>query len=197
MKQFVYVMSSASGLTKIGVSHKPEIRRAAVQSGGGHAVTLFRIFGPFNAARRVESIAHAGLSNVRMCGEWFECTPQAAADVVDAALSSFEDDADAPERDVAAVTSAAVEFCTGGFRRSLEGFVNDADQTVRKYADLVDRYAALTDEFVEACELVDFYAEHAKEMTFMAKKAMEQIARLEKQIADQKALLEAQALETA
>lgn len=182
MKQFVYVMSSAAGHIKVGVSAKPETRRAALQTGSGVPVELVKVFGPFNAATKVESAAHAALDTHRMEGEWFACTPQAAVAAVDAAVVSFCDEPDRDETRSNAELQKLAEWAASGIVRPACEAIDFAKTVMDRYTDLVDRYNKLADEFEEACELLDWYGEMAKDMTFLAREAMNQVIRHEQTI---------------
>ena len=187
MKQFVYVMKSISGLVKIGVSARPDVRRAALETGSGFPVSIVETFGPFNRATVIESAAHDLLSSRRQCGEWFDCEAIAATAAVRRAMDGFVDAPDGdPVKEQAAIEELA-KWAASGIVRPVEQFADAAQEVLSRYENLSGRYAELTDQFVEACELVEFYSDHAKHAVFIAQKSMDRIKRLEGELAAMKA----------
>lgn len=190
MKQYVYVMKSESGLVKIGVSIRPEVRRAAIETGNGFLVSVVRLFGPFNMATSVESAAHAFLMSQRRRGEWFDCDVESAVAAVERAVAEFVDQPDSDPRDCELEIEALAKWAASGVVKPAEDFIKTAEALMSRHEALSNEYANLTDQFVEACELVDFYADHAKQTNLIAQKAFEQIGRLERQVAELKSLNE-------
>lgn len=187
VKQFVYVMKSISGLVKIGVSARPDVRRAALETGSGFSVSIVETFGPFNRATAIESAAHDSLSSRRQCGEWFDCEASAATDAVRRAIDGFVDAPDGdPAKEQAAIEELA-KWAASGIVRPVEQFADAAQEVLCRYENLSGRYVELTDQFVEACELVEFYSDHAKHAVFIAQKSMDQIKRLEGELSALKA----------
>ncbi|MDH2234642.1 GIY-YIG nuclease family protein, partial [Delftia tsuruhatensis] len=187
VKQFVYVMKSISGLVKIGVSARPDVRRAALETGSGFPVSIVETFGPFNRATVIESAAHDLLSSRRQCGEWFDCEAIAATAAVRRAMDGFVDAPDGdPVKEQAAIEELA-KWAASGIVRPVEQFADAAQEVLSRYENLSGRYAELTDQFVEACELVEFYSDHAKHAVFIAQKSMDRIKRLEGELAAMKA----------
>lgn len=87
---FVYVVSDEEQrFTKIGYAVSPSRRLAELQTGSPHKLFIYRAFSFLNAdvAREVEYNAHiaAEMRHRRMVGEWFECNPVQAHEIVDAA----------------------------------------------------------------------------------------------------------------
>ncbi|PRG16837.1 hypothetical protein [Burkholderia multivorans] len=70
---------------------------------------------------------------------------------------------------------------------AIQGWVD----LVKKAFEQIDFYKSECEEweanFEEANELLEFYADHAKHFSLIAQKAMDQVIRLEAQIADMKA----------
>lgn len=82
----VYVMVSADGLTKIGISKAPTQRRRGLQSANAHRLRLyFQIKPRDRSAFQVEQEAMRLLARWRKSGEWFTCRPQMARAAVEAA----------------------------------------------------------------------------------------------------------------
>ncbi len=85
MKRYIYVLRTAAGNHKIGVSNRPEERAAEL----GH--TLIRYwFRPKADAMRVEGLAHRMLDAHALGGEIFAVTEDEAFDTVECAIISAE-----------------------------------------------------------------------------------------------------------
>lgn len=185
MKQFLYVMKSAFGHCKVGISIDPMKRMNAIRTGHGGEVSLIATYGPFNAATKLESAVHDALSESRMLGEWFDCSESDVIRAVKACLESFIDDEDISEEAAAIGDRMAKELALMAMKPSL-----DLEETARGLLDLVKRYRETCDQwevnFIEANELLEFYADHAKHFSLVAQKAMDQVQRLESQIAEMK-----------
>ncbi|ECQ7527196.1 GIY-YIG nuclease family protein [Salmonella enterica] len=91
--KYVYVMQSASGLVKIGVSKNVSQRRKHLENQSGVSVEVIATFGPFNAASRLERTAHDLFSQDRESGEWFAIKAKDAVDAINKITSTFEDSA--------------------------------------------------------------------------------------------------------
>jgi len=75
---FTYVMSNELGLVKIGQSINPEERRKTIESASGLPVKLELIVrGSFK-----EEMAHELLKQYSTVGEWFNCPPDKAVEVL-------------------------------------------------------------------------------------------------------------------
>lgn len=84
--KYVYVMQSASGLVKIGVSKNVSARLKSLQASSGLEIKLITTFGPLSKAIALERAAHVLLADKRELGEWFSVT----ADEAVKAVSSVE-----------------------------------------------------------------------------------------------------------
>lgn len=80
--QYVYVMQSASGLVKIGVSKNVSARLKSLQASSGLAIKLVTTFGPLSRAIALERAAHALLADKREHGEWFSVTANEAVETI-------------------------------------------------------------------------------------------------------------------
>lgn len=79
----VYVIAGGD-FSKIGIAENPKLRCAQLATGNPHDLDLM-----FTAecssrehARKVERLAHASLHDLRVAGEWFDCSPWTAIDAV-------------------------------------------------------------------------------------------------------------------
>ena len=162
--QFVYVMKSSAGLVKVGISIDVERRRRQLESAGGHMVEVVEIFGPFKCAARLEAAVHQRLASVRAKGEWFSCEPQDACEAV-RVESMSHDDSLSKNGGLGTDSLAEAGADPAGFSKwAAEQFIKpaldamqDAEKAVAAYGDLVSRYSALTDEFLESVEMMDDY----------------------------------------
>lgn len=83
----VYVIGSASGQHKIGISANPTNRLIALQTANPMALSLARSTVMLRSeAREVERHAHWLLRHQRSSGEWFSCSLDEALTAVDTAL---------------------------------------------------------------------------------------------------------------
>jgi hypothetical protein len=97
--KYVYVMSAASGLQKIGFASRPKARRSAVQTGTPEKVSLnFTVEVPGLDARAVERHAHWILRESRVHGEWFNVPLAEAVDAIRAAIVAVELGTALPDR---------------------------------------------------------------------------------------------------
>jgi Meiotically up-regulated gene 113 len=88
MRQQIYVISSANGLVKIGLSTAPDMRVRELQRANGYELSLVQSWPvPKGQNRRVERCAHAKLAIVRGFGEWFNCSVEEAIGAVEYALA--------------------------------------------------------------------------------------------------------------
>ena len=90
MKNFVYVVGSATGPQKIGIAGNVERRLRSVQTGSHVPIVL-----AFSAetegdgiAEQVENYAHWILREKRLHGEWFDVTPSEAKAAVSNAAAA-------------------------------------------------------------------------------------------------------------
>ena len=89
--KYVYVMQSTLGLVKIGVSKNVHQRRKHLENQSGVGVEVVAMFGPFNAATRLERMAHDAFSTARESGEWFTVRAKDAVEAISKIASTFED----------------------------------------------------------------------------------------------------------
>lgn len=77
----VYVVSAGDQAQKIGFAKDPKKRTSDIQVGNHLKTSLYAyVETPFHT--EVESVAHRVLKHKRLEGEWFDCSPQEAADTV-------------------------------------------------------------------------------------------------------------------
>lgn len=89
METSVYVMGNPRGPQKIGIAKNPAARLWAVQSGNHSTISLsFTERLERQAAAKVESHAHWLLRDRRLSGEWFNVTPEKAAEAVRTAIEA-------------------------------------------------------------------------------------------------------------
>lgn len=105
--KYVYVMQSAAGLVKIGVSKNVQHRRKHLENQSGIGIKVISIFGPFNAAAKLERIAHELFSTARVSGEWFNISVKDACDAISEVASKFEDSNPCQKNDLRGEISAA------------------------------------------------------------------------------------------
>ena len=157
MKQFLYVLTSKSGLIKIGISVDVALRRKQLQTGAGHEIAIHRTFGPLNNAARLERIIHRLLSGSCVGGEWFSIGAEKACSTIDDTISSFVDGVAADEiaggDDLERLLS---ETLAGHFKEPLEA-IEFARAVTEKYVNLADQYIALEKQFADSLELIDHY----------------------------------------
>lgn len=89
-----YVIGDADGgVVKIGMARNPINRLASLQTGNHKRLYLHRVFQVRRPgiAQRMEMWAHtiAGDTHRRLEGEWFECGPSEAHDVIDKAADEI------------------------------------------------------------------------------------------------------------
>src|SRR5690348_5185803 len=87
---FVYVISGAHGLCKIGISSDPDARIATLRTSSPYALDLAYVT-PAQDAFAVEQEAHQMLSRFRANGEWFGVTPMVAIRAVQEAAARTGD----------------------------------------------------------------------------------------------------------
>ena len=83
VKMFLYVIGTARGLQKVGISRNPEMRRLVLSQQSGLALKLWLLVG--GAAiepAALERSVHGRLKTARREGEWFAVTPAEATAVV-------------------------------------------------------------------------------------------------------------------
>jgi len=91
---FVYVICADSGPVKIGIAADPRKRLSGVQTGHPQRLVLHFAAEVADAAtaRRVEAHCHAQLAACRLSGEWFDCDPDTAADLVKSTSAQWRQD---------------------------------------------------------------------------------------------------------
>ncbi len=84
----VYVISSAGGMCKVGItSNDPKTRLTGLATGHPYALEVAACFNvPTHLAQDIERRAHSILSSKRMAGEWFAVSVTAAADAIRKAI---------------------------------------------------------------------------------------------------------------
>lgn len=82
----VYVLQSASGLVKVGVSGNLHQRISALEQASGLKITKSISFPPSSVSFLVEKKSHELLSKYRQVGEWFSCSFDGAVRAVKRAL---------------------------------------------------------------------------------------------------------------
>jgi len=87
---YVYVISGAHGLCKIGISGDPDARIATLRTSSPYALDLAYVT-PAQDAFTVEQEAHQMLSRFRANGEWFGVTPMVAIRAVQEAAQRTGD----------------------------------------------------------------------------------------------------------
>lgn len=80
--QRVYVLESASGLTKVGITNKIKRRIREIETASGHKITKQWYTNAHIKAASIESMAHEALADSRKEGEWFDIEFSKAAEVV-------------------------------------------------------------------------------------------------------------------
>ncbi|EPY7113839.1 GIY-YIG nuclease family protein [Klebsiella variicola] len=105
--KYVYVMQSATGLVKIGVSKSVRQRRKHLENQSGVGVKVIATFGPFNAATRLERMVHDLFSATRESGEWFTIKAKDAVEAINKIASTFEDSKSCQKDDLRGEISAA------------------------------------------------------------------------------------------
>ena len=176
-KQYIYVMQSGSGLVKVGISINPEARRAAIATGNGFEVNIAKLFGPIHGAATVEKLAHNTLSVHRRGGEWFACSSEDAIHAVASAIACFIEPEIAPH-DPTLAAEAGRRVAQLVMAPAFERFSGE-EEVLEKYIELADSFGELTENFVEATELVDFYASASKSLLEINKSLVAKIAALE------------------
>lgn len=88
----VYIIASAAGVVKVGISRNPTARMRELRTGHPYLLTLFREFErPRGDAAKVEFTAHRILRDKRRHGtEWFDVTPAEAAVAVETACEAAD-----------------------------------------------------------------------------------------------------------
>jgi hypothetical protein len=82
---FIYVISSATGHLKIGVTNDPYARLAQLQTASPSPLVIEYVGALRTDGFAIEAAAHATLANHRMAGEWFDCPADMAVAAVGAA----------------------------------------------------------------------------------------------------------------
>ena len=97
MTEFIYVICEAQDPTcvKIGLSRDPDRRVRQLQTGWSQPLVVFhREEIPDGKVRGLEKLIHRLLAHLRLQGEWFELTPEAAVLEVRHALMRYGDEED-------------------------------------------------------------------------------------------------------
>jgi hypothetical protein len=85
---FVYVIAGAHGLVKIGTTSNMDARLAALRTSSPFALHLtYALAAPANAGE-IERRVHLLLDD-RRAGEWFDCTPETAKEMINRVASEF------------------------------------------------------------------------------------------------------------
>lgn len=89
---WIYVVKSATGHVKIGITADPLARLASLQTGSSQKLELVYTCGvKSNDGYAVEQAAHAVLWKHRLEGEWFDTTPEMAVAAIAAASHRLND----------------------------------------------------------------------------------------------------------
>lgn len=114
---FVYVIAHEQGggpvgPVKIGVSSKPEARIRSLQSGNPNKLALFCQFNlqSRKMARYMERATHHMRRENALRGEWFDMSPELAAEYIHFYLSAF---IASKERLADQATIASARMCSG------------------------------------------------------------------------------------
>lgn len=87
MTDSVYVIQSDAGPVKIGVSGDPEYRlRQLIGSQPFAAKIVHCVSEPSLPAYQIEAVAHSLLASFHRRGEWFDVTPEQAAEAIQSAI---------------------------------------------------------------------------------------------------------------
>lgn len=79
MTRAVYVIQSASGMVKVGITGNVRKRLGALQVSSPFKLSLFAaVTSEHGAASRIEALAHEKLASHRLSGEWFSASPEVA-----------------------------------------------------------------------------------------------------------------------
>jgi hypothetical protein len=87
----VYVMGSDLGLTKVGMSRRPENRVRIIAAASGVAVRLQHATDDHVDASLIEAAAHRLLDAKRRAGEWFDVSVEEAISAVESAVALIEE----------------------------------------------------------------------------------------------------------
>lgn len=87
----LYVMGSAIGLTKIGISDDPSARLRTIQAASGIRLSLVHSSDKTANARSIEAAAHKLLASKRKTGEWFDVTAEEAIEALADAAKLVEE----------------------------------------------------------------------------------------------------------
>lgn len=181
MKQFLYVMKSSAGRTKVGIAADPEARRGTIESTGGYAVELLTTLGPFNDASRLEALVHTALASSRAVGEWFDCDSQDASSAAKDIAARFVDGEDNGPVSVESI-DGLVNLVVRMLAEPLTKATDLAESLVSELERKQAAYEALVEEFSEACRLVDEFAKMAHDAQLLARRFADKSAAQEEQI---------------
>ncbi len=139
--------------------------------------------GPFNNATRLEGSIHKRLDEFRKFGEWFLCDEKIVILAAQELSLEFVDKPDVSEEDSARIQAQFIkELLTDPVDRVISSFDASLEKLMSSYQESVSLNESLSAQYQEACELLDWYGTELKDVLFMAKKAMDQVKRLELQV---------------
>lgn len=176
-------MTSESGLVKVGVSAVVEHRRKTLEMSSGVPVSTFATFGPFFNATHVESRVHLALEAYRAIGEWFRCSPSVALDAASAVAAEFNDVEPAPDdsnREAAA--TAMARSMAASFLQPATQMTDVAQELMSRLEQKQEAYEALLKEFEAACQLVEEYAQIARDSQHLARGYLDKVKAQEREI---------------
>jgi hypothetical protein len=88
--RYVYIIGADGHPVKIGIALEPEKRLKEIQTGFPHRLRIYVQVEAFGGlAPRVEREAHRMLTQHRLHGEWFDCSPELAEATVRHVLASL------------------------------------------------------------------------------------------------------------
>ena len=183
-RKFVYVLSSASGLLKIGSATSPAVRCKLMESSSGFETVVAAQFGPYRGAHLVERAAQAALSTARRKGEWFSCSVAEAESAISYALENFREPACSPSGDLELGRSIASKFAADMF--DIGGADEDHKALLVVLEASVASHSKAVDDLGDALELVDFYRDSTVDLMSTTRGLLSRIKQLEKELADLK-----------
>lgn len=157
--KFIYVMESTSGLVKIGVSKDVLKRRTHLENQSGFGIKIVAEFGPFNAATRLEKMAHEELKSHRAGGEWFAVSAQKAVRTLQILSEKFSD-TDAVSRGEHSFALSAAEthlLCTNdleSINKTSEALhANGMGELADRLVGLFTSSSLVTRDFMHDCQI--------------------------------------------
>lgn len=88
--KYLYVLLSASGLVKIGISENINRRIKEIENSSGHRIIDSFVTAKTENAQEIESLIHFHFDEHRRCGEWFDIDFREAVNVTAFAYRRFE-----------------------------------------------------------------------------------------------------------